>query len=690
MYTFPTYSGPSLPDTVNPLNFRHYGMLLKWIYFQPARLIHYLHQSDPDLYGTTGLTALFRTFGVAAYRNLYLMPLAMTSVLLGVFWIVFELYGMAIVEVLATILGGVLLGGIIGGTAFGIGFALTFGVAEGVAEGIAFGVSFSFTFGIAEGLAGVLLGGAASGMTYGVALGVALGISGGVSGRVGGGVVEGIALGIGGGMMLGVAGGLTFGLALGIGLVVGASRILLHLVEWPIALLAARDTSRPFEAIERHPALWDSQAVLSLPRTDTMLRACLDADFDRGMDLSIRIAVNPFQRWAVQRSLSHYLAAHPDPLRLLYHLTYSPDLDHYLMPPRTLEQFHLFPTRRLVLLGELGQVCVDGSGGVYQGSQTMVWRVTRRRRNLAPTPLSRLSAMLYELLREEANRLVPDDVRDQRTAVRFAPMDASAYAGIRMLPGGQEVSDSFTSLSRFLEIDTIQDLAVGYESIDWIQSSSETPIRESVISVIRILGEVSRDIEIQQKTTSVSQQYDMLNKVSEALLLVTETVGTDVFPPERSLLSRVIQQWQSIIATEQVRLGETTLKRIAHSGRQGAQIVERASDGFSRSISPFRNPYIAGSPVAPPLFVRHSVVFARIREILGAPTMVHALTISGAPKLGVTSLLHNLDQATSPGYILMYEDMASAVTLVDSTADLLLGMADNSSPPCGEHIRNHS
>ncbi|MBT5877202.1 MAG: hypothetical protein HOH43_27520, partial [Candidatus Latescibacteria bacterium] len=125
MFTFPTYSGPSLPDTVNPLNIRHYGMLLKWIYFQPARLIHYLYQSDPDLYGTTGLTALIRTLRVAAYRNLYLMPLAMTSMLLGIFWVVFELFGMASVEVMASILGGVLLGGIIGGSAFAIGFALT-------------------------------------------------------------------------------------------------------------------------------------------------------------------------------------------------------------------------------------------------------------------------------------------------------------------------------------------------------------------------------------------------------------------------------------------------------------------------------------------------------------------------------------------------------------------------------------
>jgi len=676
MFKFPAYSGPPIPPSLNPLNPGHYGMLLNWIYFQPARLIHYLHQADPELYGVTGLPAIIRTLGVPAYRTLYVMPAVMVSVLLGVFWILFEAIGMVSVEVLASILGGIFLGGVIGGAALAVGFSLTFGVAEGVADGIAFGVAFSLTYGIAEGIAGSLLGGVASGMTFGVALGIALGVSGGVSGRIGGGVVEGVALGIGGGFMLGMAGGVTFGIALGVGLIIGASRIAMHLVEWPAAWLVSRDVERPFEQIKRHPALWDSQAVLPLTGTQKLLRACLDQDFDQGLDLAMRMAVNPFQRWAVQRALADYMADHQDPLRLLYHLAYTPDLDHYLMPPRTEHQFYVFPTRRIVLLGELGQLRVDGSGGVYQLSQHFVWRLTKRRRNLESTPVTRLSGMLYELLRHEADRHVPDDIREQRTAVRFSPMEKTTYEGVRSLPGGNEITDSFVAMAKFLEVDTITALGECCNLTEWVQAMTEEPVRAPVIEAIRMLGEISRDVEVEQKTTNVSQQYDILNKIGEALMEVTETVSADVLLPERSLLNRIIQQWQSIIATEQVRLGEATLRQISNSGRHSTRMIQDAEDGSSRTITPFRNPYIAGNPVAPPLFIRHSEVFSRIKEVLEAPTTTHVITITGAHRLGITSLLNNLGEAASPGNVLMYEDMAGAITFVESSSDLLLGLAD--------------
>ncbi len=47
MPTFPP-TPPDVPKVLNPLNPRHYWLLLKWVYFQPSRLKHYLLKPTPN------------------------------------------------------------------------------------------------------------------------------------------------------------------------------------------------------------------------------------------------------------------------------------------------------------------------------------------------------------------------------------------------------------------------------------------------------------------------------------------------------------------------------------------------------------------------------------------------------------------------------------------------------------------
>jgi hypothetical protein len=49
MPTFPTYDG-HLPQCLNPLNPRHYLLVLYWVFFRPTALKCYLYYSDPLLY----------------------------------------------------------------------------------------------------------------------------------------------------------------------------------------------------------------------------------------------------------------------------------------------------------------------------------------------------------------------------------------------------------------------------------------------------------------------------------------------------------------------------------------------------------------------------------------------------------------------------------------------------------------
>lgn len=71
MPTFPTYRG-ELPACLNPLNPRHYLLLLYWVFFRPTALKCYLYQADPELYRAEGW-GILQTLPSKPYRSLYIM-----------------------------------------------------------------------------------------------------------------------------------------------------------------------------------------------------------------------------------------------------------------------------------------------------------------------------------------------------------------------------------------------------------------------------------------------------------------------------------------------------------------------------------------------------------------------------------------------------------------------------------------
>jgi WD40 repeat protein len=72
MPTFPSYSG-EMPKVLNPLNPRHYLLLAYWIFFRPTAMNSYFYQAAPNLHPQGGFGKFWRTWGVQAYRCLYLM-----------------------------------------------------------------------------------------------------------------------------------------------------------------------------------------------------------------------------------------------------------------------------------------------------------------------------------------------------------------------------------------------------------------------------------------------------------------------------------------------------------------------------------------------------------------------------------------------------------------------------------------
>lgn len=551
---------PDVPEVLNPLNLGHYGMLLKWLYFQPSKLKHYLYRLDPNLYQARG-RALFTTIRQPAYQRLYSMSLVATVML---------------------------------------------------SAAVVWAASAAQTTTPRWEL---------------WALGVALGVAGGVA------------------------------------WVIGVTRGMFHLLEWPLAVWPGRNGP---------PAYWDELTVWPWPWSDRWLQQQLDRDFGAGLAVAAHIAANPFQRWAVQRTLSSHLAAHPAPLTALYQIAQAPALEAYLFMPVTRRQWRDVPSARLVLLGEIGQRPVDGTGGTSETSERLVWRMTRRLRHNAPTPIMRFSAALYEVLRAET-QMEPTD-----SDVRHLSEEVTAgVADVRRLPHGVEVVESFVTLNRFLvHASSLDDLAQAPAQLAWLDELVGPPLRPKVLDALRALGDIGAEVAVNETATSVGQKSAALNRAAGLLNELAGFVKDQVLPPERLFLARVVESWQSLIAEAQGRLGQAALLEMSPAMRREAGIPERQSAVWSRPALPFGNPYVVGKPVAPPLFVGRVDVLNRIGEVWSAKAVPDSIILYGHRRMGKSSILRNLDQVAPAEAVIVGVDMMGEAAFVASTADLLLGLAD--------------
>jgi WD40 repeat protein len=84
------------PESLNPLNPYHYGLLAYWVFFRPSVLRSYLYKADPDLYQQSGWRKLRGSFKVPGYRNLYLMAIASVVKCLFLLAFTFFLYTLAV------------------------------------------------------------------------------------------------------------------------------------------------------------------------------------------------------------------------------------------------------------------------------------------------------------------------------------------------------------------------------------------------------------------------------------------------------------------------------------------------------------------------------------------------------------------------------------------------------------------
>jgi hypothetical protein len=274
MPTFPTYDG-ELPKCLNPLNLRHYWLVLYWVFFRPTALKCYLYQASPKIYKSDGgWKYFFQCFKLTAYRNLFLIS-SISTILISFFIIFLGLYFQEPIHILAipndsyaaqssnayalilksllskhpiltrftfSIFVAAILGGFLN-IVLSVAYSTVLGSVVGIASGISLGISAS--------LASLSL---SIGMAIFPAMGsMALGIAGGVSYGAGIGIEYGVTYGI----ILSALMCIFLDVNMGFSIAVGALRLPFYFLEFFGFLFVSR-------SINSHSISWDELGVLPL------------------------------------------------------------------------------------------------------------------------------------------------------------------------------------------------------------------------------------------------------------------------------------------------------------------------------------------------------------------------------------------------------------------------------------------
>ncbi|AFY80081.1 WD40 repeat domain-containing protein [Oscillatoria acuminata] len=343
-----------------------------------------------------------------------------------------------------------------------------------------------------------------------------------------------------------VSRGIEIGVFFNLLVAIGSLRLLFY----PIELIAALNPNRRGDG---HPVLWDELLVLPLPNSHNALIQQLQRDEKEGLHRIAEVCRNPFQRSVALKALSRYLHSTPNPLHLLYAIARDSDLRAYLWSPVSAEDWRGVPERRQVLLGGLGFQQVNcGSDWLNQVSESWVGVLPWVWRSHRQTPLTRFSALLYQLLNSESVN---------RSGLDLTPYKQNLLS-LRDYPGGVEILESLTTLATLSSLDDLSDLRIALETLRESELAAfyegEADSRMPVAGVIRpeVLNAIARLGEIGTLISSNSEQPDSVKRLATLAratvaldTLESEAIATWV-TPEQGLLQQIIHQWRQLLLRE--------------------------------------------------------------------------------------------------------------------------------------------
>ncbi|MGD9099493.1 MAG: ATP-binding protein, partial [Anaerolineae bacterium] len=176
------------------------------------------------------------------------------------------------------------------------------------------------------------------------------------------------------------------------------------------------------------------------------------------------------------------------------------------------------------------------------------------------------------------------------------------------------------------------------------------PIRPAVLAALERLGAVGAEIAVYRDASSRVNQLAALARAADALDELDEYVGAEVLAPERTLLRRVVRQWQRLVI------------------EAGGEV------GRVEATGPVANPYVAGNPVTGDLFVGREDILRRLEELWATVGQRPSVVLYGHRRMGKSSILHNLG-ARFGAHTVVVDFNMQRVGLVGSTGELLYNLA---------------
>jgi WD40 repeat protein/TM2 domain-containing membrane protein YozV len=609
----PLYQG-ELPQCLNPLNIRHYFLLLHWIFFRPSGLKSYLYQADPELYRTGSGLNILRTLFIRAYRNLYLIAIGVSILsfililllpLISVFlWLCCSGgLGMAFggLALAGMVLGGFALIGMVWGLLGGVARGVFFGISRGVLYGVVQCVKLSMTFSLPLVIALLMAGKIDENLSLAL-LALAVGLGFGLAFSAVGGIAGCLALDVGFVMLIGVVSFFTFDFAskiiFAIAFAIGSLRLYFYLFEFFLALRSQFWGTK-------HPIEWDELIVLPLPGTQKLISQRLHKNELDGLLFAANLARNPFQRWIVQRSLKAYLNNHRRPLYLLYSLLTTPELNTYNDVPVSKKDWQKMLTKGQFLLGIISGLAVNSkTGWANNFSEYLVFNLTWIFRDKRKTPLIDFAKMLYRL--DNINSY-PDSFTGY--SIRQVLKNKKAYTELTLYPDSEEITRSFTTLTIFLNYNNSLSLPSAGEMLSGL-TPHETSIRSSVLTALVCLSTIGEEVDSYQKENSDSAKKSILVKLTQNLEKIYEFVDAEVTTPEKIILQKIIKKWAILVKYTEKDIEE-----------KDNQTLDPAFPSYRGSVPRYLNP----------LYLRHYFLLAD--WIYFRPTAFHNYLYQASPEI---------------------------------------------------------
>ncbi len=193
------------------------------------------------------------------------------------------------------------------------------------------------------------------------------------------------------------------------------------------------------------------------------------------------------------------------------------------------------------------------------------------------------------------------------------------FESAQHLPQATVAQSIANVLNKSCGVETLADVTKITQFFDW-GAFQEAEIRLVAIQHLQQLFSIAQEATVAAESVSKLNRNAALGRATAQLEILITTVEDTCPQPEAWHIKQAALQWRSILAAAAGQIGDLTV------------------------IEPVHNPFVAGNPVKPPLFVGRDDIYKQLESLWGnaGKTGVDSVVVYGHRRMGKTSILQNL------------------------------------------------